>query len=245
MSKRYLSLLVLPSLLLWVSGCQKASSNSSASSPTAVEQSTASQAAPNQTVADNLPPQAAQSPNAKVQTPKPSAATPAPVLIPAGTTITVRLQQNLSSSTAAPGQSFEAVLEQPLVSGDRVVVPAGTLVKGHVVSAHRSGRLHHPGRLGLTLDSLIIDNRVVPVVTTAVVAHGGSHKKRNWGWIGGGTGGGAVIGALAAGGKGALIGSSIGAAAGTTTAFLTGKKDVRFNSERVLRFRLQQEATLS
>src|SRR3974390_830070 len=245
MSKRYLSLLVLPSLLLWVSGCRKSSRNSSASSPTAVEQSTASQAAPNQTVADNLPPQAAQSPNAKVQTPKPSAATPAPVLIPAGTTITVRLQQNLSSSTAAPGQSFEAVLEQPLVSGDRVVVPAGTLVKGHVVSAHRSGRLHHPGRLGLTLDSLIIDNRVVPVVTTAVVAHGGSHKKRNWGWIGGGTGGGAVIGALAAGGKGALIGSSIGATAGTTTAFLTGKKDVRFNSERVLRFRLQQEATLS
>jgi len=77
------------------------------------------------------------------------------------------------------------------------------------------------------------------------VAHGGSHKRRNWGWIGGGTGGGAVIGALAAGGKGALIGSGIGAAAGTTTAFLTGKKDVRFSSERVLRFRLQQEATLS
>ena len=39
--------------------------------------------------------------------------------------------------------------------------------------------------------------------------------------------------------------SGIGAAAGTTTAFLTGKKDVRFSSERVLRFRLQQEATLS
>jgi hypothetical protein len=245
MNKRYLSLVFLAFLLLWVSGCQKASTNSSTTSPSAAEQSIASQTTPNQNVADNLPPQTAQLPAAKAQTPKPSAATPAPVVIPAGTTITVRLQQSLSSATAVSGQHFEAVLERPLVSGDRVVVPAGTPVEGHVVSAYRSGRLRHPGRLGLRLDSLIIDERVVPVVTTAVVAHGGSHKKRNWGWIGGGTGGGALLGALAAGGKGALIGSGIGAAAGTTTALVTGKKDVRFSSERVLRFRLQQEATLS
>src|SRR6516164_2810398 len=249
MAKQLYPLLSLLLFLAMFSGCQK----SSTQTPTPTQQAAGGQAAPHdatgqsipsQSVSDNLPAEPAPTPSGAAK--KPTAAmTPSPIVIPAGTSITVRLQQGLSSASAASGQRFEAVLEQPLVSGDRVVVPAGTPVEGHVVRANRSGRLLHPGRLGLTLDSLIIDKRPVPVVTTAVVAHGGSHKRRNWGWIGGGTGGGAVIGALAAGGKGALIGSGIGAAAGTTTAFLTGKKDVRFSSERVLRFRLQQEATLS
>jgi hypothetical protein len=83
------------------------------------------------------------------------------------------------------------------------------------------------------------------LTTSDVVVRGSSHKKRNLAWIGGGTGGGALIGALAAGGKGALIGSGIGAAAGTTTAFFTGKKDVGFSAERRLRFRLNREITLA
>jgi len=108
----------------------------------------------------------------------------------------------------------------------------------------RSGRLRHPGELGLALDTLILNDKRIPLATTSVVAHGGSHKKRNLAWIGGGTGGGALIGALAGGGKGALIGSGIGAAAGTTTAFVTGKKNVTFSAERRLRFRLRQDVTL-
>jgi hypothetical protein len=89
-----------------------------------------------------------------------------------------------------------------------------------------------------------VDQQIILLNTSQVVARGRSHKKRNWGFIGGGTGGGAVIGALAAGGKGALIGSGIGAAAGTTTAFFTGKKDVVFGNERLLRFRLNREVSV-
>jgi hypothetical protein len=99
--------------------------------------------------------------------------------------------------------------------------------------------------LALTLDSVVVGDRKIAVVTSNVVARGASHKKRNWGWIGGGTGGGALIGALAGGGKGALIGGGIGAAAGTTTALITGKKDVGFAAERVLRFRLSHDLTVT
>jgi hypothetical protein len=91
------------------------------------------------------------------------------------------------------------------------------------------------------LDRVTVDQQIIWLRTAHVVARGGSHKKRNWGWIGGGTGGGALIGAPAGGGKGALIGSGVGAAAGTTTAFITGKKDVVFGNERRLRFRLNQD----
>jgi len=170
---------------------------------------------------------------------------PAALVIPAGTSITIRLQNALSSRYSVPGQRFEAVLDEPIVINNRVVVPTGALVSGHVTSARRSGRLRHPGELGLTLDSVTIGDRSLPVQTSSVVARGGSHKKRNLAWIGGGTGGGALIGALAAGGKGALIGSGIGAAAGTTTAFLSGKKDVGFSAERRLRFRLNHEVSLA
>ena len=128
---------------------------------------------------------------------------------------------------------------------NQVIVPTGSLVTGHVTSARRSGRLRHPGEISLTLDSVTIGDRRVPVQTSSLVARGGSHKKRNLAWIGGGTGGGALIGALAAGGKGALIGSGIGAAAGTTTAFLSGRKDVGFAAERRLRFRLNHDVSLA
>lgn len=169
----------------------------------------------------------------------------AALVIPAGTPITVRLQNSVSSRYSVPGQPFEAVLDQPIVVDNEVVVPTGSLITGHVTSARRSGRLRHPGEIALTLDSVTIGQRRVLVETSSVVARGGSHKKRNLAWIGGGTGGGALIGALAAGGKGALIGSGIGAAAGTTTAFLTGKKDVGFSAERRLRFRLNREVSLA
>jgi hypothetical protein len=223
-------LLVLP----WVNGCNKASTQGT-NAGNSTHQPAASLPANNGAATDN--------PTAQVALQ--SAVAPAPVVIPAGTSITVRLRQRLSSASATPGERFEAALEEPLVAGDQVVVPAGTLVEGHVVSAHHSGRLHHPGQLGLTLDNLIVDQHSIPLATSEVAARGKSHKKRNWGWIGGGTGGGAAIGALAGGGTGALIGSGIGAAAGTTTAFITGKKDVTFGSEQVLRFRLHQEVNLS
>src|SRR5437763_17218175 len=77
------------------------------------------------------------------------------VTVPAGTPIAVRLQANVSSATAAAGQQFDAVLEEPLVVGCKQVASAGTPVVGRVVGARQSGRLHNPGYLRLTLASLV------------------------------------------------------------------------------------------
>jgi hypothetical protein len=71
-----------------------------------------------------------------------------------------------------------------------------------------------------------------------------SHKRRNLGIIGGGSGFGAVVGALAGGGVGALAGAGAGAAAGTVGAAATGKRNVRLPVESRLTFSLAQPVAL-
>jgi hypothetical protein len=169
-----------------------------------------------------------------------SALVPNNITIPAGTPISVRLQNAVSSASARPGDEFAAVVDEPIVVDGRTVVPRGAEVTGRVVAARSSGRLHNSGYLRLALAAIDLDGKAVPVHSSSVFVMGGAHKKRNLALIGGGTGAGALIGALAGGGKGALIGGAIGAGAGTAGAYATGKKEVGFSSERRLTFRLTQ-----
>jgi hypothetical protein len=162
------------------------------------------------------------------------------VSLPAGTPVTVRLQTPVSSASSEAGEIFDAVLDEPLVVEGQPVAPRGSAVRGKVTMARHSGRLRHPGVLGLTLVSVSLAGQDVPLETSHIYAKGRSHKKRNLALIGGGTGAGALIGGIASGGTGALIGSAIGGGGGTAVAFGTGKKDVGFAVERRLTFKLTQ-----
>lgn len=166
------------------------------------------------------------------------------VAVPAGTRLSVRLQESLSSGTATTGQAFTGVLNQPLVVGGKTVAPKGATVYGKVTNARPSGRLKTPGSLSLRLTGIDINGKRHALTTYAVGRTASSHKKRNIEMIGGGTGVGAAIGALAGGGKGAAIGAAAGAGAGTATAAATGKKDVKLPAETLLTFRLSRAAEL-
>ena len=167
-----------------------------------------------------------------------------PLVVPANTAIYVRLQQSISSATAQSGQNFSAVLDEPLVVEGQTLAPSGTAVTGKVVSARESGHLHNAGYLRITLSSMTVNGKSVPLQTNSMFVSGGSYKKRNLAFVGGGAGGGALLGALVGGGKGAVIGSAVGAAGGTTAAYATGKKEVGFAAERRLGFRLTQPLTI-
>lgn len=167
----------------------------------------------------------------------PAASTPVvQTTFPAGTSIRVRLETSLDTRTNRAGDRFTAVLDEPLVSGDRVIIPKGTVFSGHVTQSRPSGRFKGRAVLALRLDSFDLNGRNYPVATTSSAR--ASKKKHGFGWIGGGTGGGALIGALAGGGEGAAIGAGAGAAAGTVGSLATGKRELHLGAEYPLRFTL-------
>lgn len=164
--------------------------------------------------------------------------------VPQDTPIHVTLDQGVASDESRPGDHFEATVSEPVIVDGKTVIPQGAYAEGLVVDAQRSGRLKGRARLQLALESVSLNGQTYDVRTASSWRAGGAHKKRNIALIGGGAGGGALIGAIAAGGKGALIGGPIGAGAGTMVAFLTGKKDIHLRPETPLTFKLSEPVTI-
>jgi hypothetical protein len=152
--------------------------------------------------------------------------------IPAGTRVTVRLSQAVSSATSHTGDTISGSLANDVVVNGNAIAKAGAPVKGRVTLAKPSGRLHNPGIIAIRLTS--VDGNAVS--SSSVSRKGAGHTKSNATKIGGGAAAGALIGALAGGGKGAAIGAGVGAGAGTGVAMATGKKDVVIPAESALTF---------
>ncbi|MBZ5707443.1 MAG: hypothetical protein LAN63_19020 [Acidobacteriia bacterium] len=156
--------------------------------------------------------------------------------IPAGTSIQVRIIDKLSSEESEAGDSFHGTLEEPITVDGKELYPKGADVSGRVSDVHRSGRLSEPGELDLVLTTVTSGNLSSSLAVEPLVIKGESHTKSNVTKIGGGAALGAVIGAIAGGGKGAAIGAGVGGAAGTGAAAATGKKPATVEPEAVLSF---------
>ncbi|HLH40788.1 MAG TPA: hypothetical protein VKX39_16680 [Bryobacteraceae bacterium] len=95
-----------------------------------------------------------------------------PVVAPAGTVLRVRLGETLDCSRSRPGDRFTGTLESPVMAGTMEVLPKGTVVEGHVLSARESDE-GGEAWLAVTLDSCERDGRRVPLETSplARIAH--------------------------------------------------------------------------
>jgi hypothetical protein len=156
--------------------------------------------------------------------------------IPVGTELDVRLQEPLSSKTAQVEDRFEATTMVDVRDDrDRVLIPAGSILRGVVSSVNKAGRIERQGKLTLAFDQITVKGRDYPFRATVTQALESEGIRGEAGKIGAGAGVGAIIGGILGGFKGAMAGILIGA--GGTVAATEGS-DVELPAGTVLRLRV-------
>ncbi|HTT33111.1 MAG TPA: hypothetical protein VMH48_05885 [Methylomirabilota bacterium] len=180
--------------------------------------------------------------------PAPAAANAAPgadVTIPAGQSVLVRMIDSVDSEKNHVGDAFHASLETDLTVGNSVVARKGTDVYGRLANAQKSGTFSGKSELQLELTRLVIDGKDYPLVSSDYSLKGKSEGASTAKKVGGIAAAGAIIGAIAGGGKGAAIGAAAGGATGAGVQVFTRGQQVKVPSETLLEFRLQQPATVT
>jgi hypothetical protein len=90
-------------------------------------------------------------------------------LLPAGALVTVRLKVPLVAESGS-SESFEALLDEPVVVEGNTLIPRDAIVSGRIESAHTSRATPDRGYVRLTLDSVQVDGLDVPIQTASLFA---------------------------------------------------------------------------
>jgi hypothetical protein len=167
------------------------------------------------------------------------------ITIPAGQSLLVRMIDGVDSSKNHVGDVFHASLETDLYIGNSIVARKGTDVYGRLANAEKSGTFTGKSELQLELARMVIDGKDYPLVSSDYTLQGKGQGASTAKKVGGIAAAGAIIGAIAGGGKGAAIGAAAGGATGAGVQVLTKGAQVKVPSETLLEFRLQQPATVT
>ena len=159
--------------------------------------------------------------------------------LPAGTVLTVRMIDPVDSEVSRVGETFRASIDEPVVVGSDQVIPRGADVVVKLVDDKQSGKISGKTELTLDLVSVFVNGKIVDINTESVTRESSSRAGRSGKVIGGTAALGAIIGALAGGGKGAAIGAAGGAGVGTAAQVATKGQRVHIPSETRLTFTLE------
>jgi hypothetical protein len=181
-----------------------------------------------------------------------SADTPVPsssgsLAIPRDTILALELLTPVSTDASQRGDRIQAKVFEP-------VEFAGYIVEGRVVTVKRPGKVKGVAELQLAFDQIRSpDNRTAPLAAelleitpmgaeeTTIDSEGGvkgrDSTKDDAAKVGAASGIGAIIGAIAGGGKGAAIGAIIGGGAGTAGVMTQRGKDIRLDRGQHMKIR--------
>lgn len=148
---------------------------------------------------------------------------PATATVAAGTTVSLTLDQELSTAANRKGDSFTATVSAPVIEGSRVLIPEGAVVRG-TVTALQEARDDKPPMLTVDFESIEVRGESSDLAATLTEADVETNQKMKGKGkkIGGGAAAGGLVGGLLGGDvKGALIGAAVGSAAGTAITLAT------------------------
>ncbi len=191
------------------------------------------------------PPAEQAAPPAPAPPPRPPAPVVRTVSVAAGTTLPIRLADALDTATTQTGQSIHGTLAADIIAGDMVAIPRGTAVTGRVVEAKDA--THFSGSSSLTLELTQVELKGGPVaVNTVPFSQQGKGRGKNTAMkTGGGAALGAIIGAIAGGGKGAAIGAASGGGLGAGVNAVTKGEQVKIPAETLINFKLQSPVSVN
>jgi hypothetical protein len=146
--------------------------------------------------------------------------------LPTGTAVKMKLETTLATYSSKAGDPFSTRVTEAVVLDGKTVIPIGATVEGRVTKANEPRRIAGKPTIAIFPENLILPNGDRFMLNATLVdtseRHGtdvnqeGQFKGKGYDGkdlteIGMGTGGGMLIGGLADGGKGLLIGGAIGA----------------------------------
>ena len=168
------------------------------------------------------------------------------VILPASSVIGLQLETHLSSERARVEDRVNARVTRDVLAAGRVAIPAGSRVLGAVTVVDKGGKVKGAARLGIRFHTLILsDGSEVPLQTEAIYREGESPSANSAKKIGVAAVGGAILGGILGGGKGAVIGGTTGAAGGTASVMAGDRNAVTVAPGTIVTAKLSSPATIT
>lgn len=168
-----------------------------------------------------------------------------------GTTMSLTLNDELSTEANKAGDSFTGTVQQPITDSEgNVVIPSGAAVRGRVTQVQKSGRVGETAVLNLAFEAVSFGGESYPLDASVVEANPEKKSRSSTGEqaakIGAGAAAGAILGRiLGKDTKGTVIGGVIGAAAGTAVAMGTDDVDAVLPVGSTMIIRVESPVTVT
>lgn len=148
--------------------------------------------------------------------------------VDAGTRITLRMGDGISSKASDVDDTFVATVAEPVMKRGRVMIGEGVSLTGLITKVERSGTGNRNGRIDFRMVRLrLADGTELRIDAVPVEKFEGERSGLlNVLGIAGGVAVGALIGSAADTGNGALIGAGVGGGAATGIALLRKGEDI-------------------
>ena len=108
---------------------------------------------------------------------EPTAAAEPTLVVPAETTIPLRLMNTINSRTAQAGQALYCETIFPITVGNRIVIPRGSSVKGSITKVVRPGRGKRNAEIGLRFETLVLPSGATFPLRATLSGFGGTGKE--------------------------------------------------------------------
>ena len=98
--------------------------------------------------------------------------------LPAGTLLTVRLNNAIAADSPGPSESFQAILDEPIQIKGNILLLRGASVAGRIEAARTSEIKRNHGYVRLTLNAIRLEGRDVPLQTASLFVHGATQNQQ-------------------------------------------------------------------